>query len=90
MTHKDLMQICSGDFAKPESEATLPAPVCSASPWTSQIRGLEERVDLVRDSAYRNKCYDISSALQDVMRALYKIRVNHNQTPNAPHEPPRA
>lgn len=66
----------------PDAHSELSATDGSASPWTSQIRGLEERVDLVRDSAYRNKYYDISSALQDVMRALYRIRVNHNQTPN--------
>ena len=41
----------------------------------SQIASIEEKVDRLRDAAYRAKRYGLSARLQDVKRALYKIRV---------------
>ena len=64
-----------------------PASDGSASAWRSQIAGLEEKVDKLRDAAYRAKRYDLSAPLQDVKRAIYKIRVKESQTPNDGTQP---
>ena len=48
----------------------------SASPWTSHIRNIEEKADELRAAAYRAGDYHVASQLQNVNRALYKIRVN--------------
>lgn len=74
--NKELRREC--EPAKPGSLH----PSGSASAWTSQIAGLEERVDKLRGAAYRAKRYDLSAPLQDVKRALYKIRVQEMKTPN--------
>lgn len=79
-TGKEVMQ--SGRCEHPKAQSSFAAPAGSASAWTSQIAGLEEKTDKLRDAAYRAKRYDLSAALQDVKRALYKIRVNESQTPN--------
>ena len=68
---------------KPTSEAPLAATHGSASAWKNQVVALEIKTDRLRESAYKAGCFQLAADLQDVKRALYKIRAQEIQTPNS-------
>jgi len=73
-----------------KSKAGLAASGGSASAWRNQVVALEIKTDRLRESAYKAGCFQLAADLQNVQRALYKIRAQEIQTPNEKSLPIRA